>query len=166
MVELRRVGEEDWPSWRLVRHRALTESPEAFGSTLASWQGSGDTEQRWRDRLSSVPFNVVADHDGSSVGQVSATAPDDGGIIELISLWVAPEGRGRGIGDSLVAAVLDWARDHERPSVRLWVKAANAAAQRLYERHGFVPTGIVADDEVEMLRSVGAPAVGRHPSRT
>lgn len=165
VLELRRVGEDDWPAWRGVRQRALAEAPAAFGSTLAEWQGAGDTEARWRERLRAVPFNVIAEVAGTGVGQVSGTAPDADGIVDLISLWVAPDARGLGAGDALVDAVVTWSRDHG-PSVRLWVKHANAPAIRLYERHGFVPTGHTEDDEVEMQRAVHAAGARRHPSRT
>ena len=165
MLELRRVGEDDWPAWRAIRQRALAEAPAAFGSTLAEWQGAGDTEARWRDRLRAVPFNVLAEIDEAGVGQVSGTAPDGDGVIDLISLWVAPEIRGAGAGDALVDSVVTWSRDQERPSVRLWVKRENARAVRLYERHGFVPTGQTTRDEVEMQRTLHAATASRHPSR-
>lgn len=165
MFELRRVGEDDWQEWRAVRHRALAEAPAAFGSTLAEWQGAGDREHRWRKRLRDVPFNVVGSIDGAPVGQVSGTASDDTGVHDLISLWVAPEARGAGVGDALVAAVVAWARDGDAGGVRLWVKEANGAAIRLYERHGFVLTGTSEHDEVEMHRAVHSAAARRHPSR-
>ncbi|WP_325004908.1 hypothetical protein [Intrasporangium sp.] len=80
------VGENDWPVWRHLRRAALTESPAAFGSTLAQWSGAGDTERRWRARLTSVALNLVLTMDGEPVGLVSATAPGADGHVELISL--------------------------------------------------------------------------------
>ena len=37
--------------------------------------------------------------------------------------------------------VLDWARAQGHDQVRAWVSEGNLAAERLYARHGFVPTG-------------------------
>jgi ribosomal protein S18 acetylase RimI-like enzyme len=122
---------------------ALREAPDAFSSTLAQWQGEGDTEARWRARLSAVALNIVADLDGESAGMVSATAMDRDAAVELISMWVAPFARGRGIGDSLVAAVIQWARQRPARSVSLAVVESNEHAVALYRRHGFTDAGAI-----------------------
>jgi ribosomal protein S18 acetylase RimI-like enzyme len=122
---------------------ALREAPYAFGSTLAEWQGDGDTEARWRARLTTVPGNFVAYLDGVAVGIVSGTAPDESGTIDLISMWVAPFARGRGAGDALVSAVIEWARTQSATQVGLAVVERNGAATALYRRHGFVDTGAI-----------------------
>ncbi len=64
VIDVRTVGVEDWRLWRDLRLEALREAPYAFGSTLAEWQGEGDTEVRWRARLSTVRLNVVATSTG------------------------------------------------------------------------------------------------------
>jgi ribosomal protein S18 acetylase RimI-like enzyme len=51
-------------------------------------------------------------------------------------MWVSPKARGRGVGDRLIGAVVEWAR-----AVTLAVSEGNAAATALYRRHGFVDTG-------------------------
>ena len=119
---LEHLTPEDWSRWRHVRLEALAEAPNAFGSSLY-WGGHGDTEKRWRDRLQDVPLNVLAVIDGRGVGQVSGTAPADQGNVELISLWVAPDVRGRGIGDALVRAVVQWAQAHGAAIVKLAVQS-------------------------------------------
>jgi len=60
MITAQQLCEDDWALWRTLRQAALAEAPGAFGSTLAEWTGAGDTEARWRARLVTVPFNVVA----------------------------------------------------------------------------------------------------------
>lgn len=141
MIEIQYLTPDDWSLWRELRLEALAESSHAFGSTLADWTGPGDTEQRWRARLTDVPCNIVLRLDGSPAGMVGAHLRDDG-TVELISLWVAPAARGRGVGDAAVRAVLDWAAPRE---VVLSVKSANATAAALYRRHGFLDAGPSSD---------------------
>ncbi|MGI3784241.1 MAG: GNAT family N-acetyltransferase [Janthinobacterium lividum] len=148
---------DDWWRWRTLRLAALAQAPEAFGSTLAEWTGDGDTEERWRRRLSEVPHNLVLAVDGLDVGMVSLTAPDGHAPPEVIGMWVAPDARGTGVGDAAVEAVLDVAAEaHPGSAVALSVYAGNATARRLYARHGFVDAGPSPDGEGE-LRMVHRP---------
>jgi GNAT superfamily N-acetyltransferase len=63
------------------------------------------------------------------------------GAAAVIAMWVDPRYRGRGVGDALVGHVASWASGRGCDRLFLWVTDVNVAAQRLYERHGFVPTG-------------------------
>ena len=56
-------------------------------------------------------------------------------------MYVRPRGRGRGVGEALVAAVIGWAADRRATSVHLWVTETNAPARALYQRCGFALTG-------------------------
>lgn len=136
-MSLSRLGPAHWQRWRALRRAALAEAPDAFASTLAEWSKEGDTEDRWRRRLEAVPLNLAARMAGRDVGMVSATAPEDG-EVELISLWVAPEARGRGLAGELVGAVVAWAREVGATRLVLGVREHNAPAIALYRRHGFV----------------------------
>ncbi len=139
MVHLKVLTPNDWRLWRRVRLAALQEAPTAFGSVLADWQGDGDREERWRHRLTTVSFNVIADADGDPAGMVSGGWIDQD--VELMSLWVAPFARGQGVGDRLVETVVQWARNQHAPRVILSVKDHNAFAIRLYRRQGFREVG-------------------------
>jgi len=72
----------------------------------------------------------------------SATAPADG-EVELISMWVAPFARGRGVGDALVAAVSSWATDKQACRITLKVFDHNRPAIGLYRRQGFTDYGTI-----------------------
>lgn len=154
VVKLQQLSPDDWRLWRIVRLQALEEAPYAFGTSLSDWQGEGDRESRWRNRLDDVPFNVVAAVDGRPVGQVSGTDLDDRLSVELISMWVAAISRGTGIGEALIDAVVGWAEGIGAQGVSLAVKDANSHAIALYERAGFVDRGVSADtpDERTMTR--------------
>jgi len=145
MIELRVLTPDDWRTWRALRLAALAEAPEAFGSQLADWQGQGDREERWRARLS-IPgsYNVVAVLDGQPAGMGSGVLEGEG-TAELISMWVCPQARGKGIGDRLIAAVERWARQAGMTTLRLSVADDNEPAAALYQRHGLRLTGELGD---------------------
>lgn len=141
-MEVRVVGPDDWADWRLMRLRSLSENPESFASSVTMWTGDRDTEANWRERLSLPGACLLAYDDGSPVGMVGAQPTEAG--VELISMWVAAEVRGQGIGGQLIDAVIDWADG--RP-LRLRVIDGNTAALSSYESRGFVLQPGRADDE-------------------
>ncbi|MDN3242534.1 GNAT family N-acetyltransferase [Glycomyces tritici] len=138
MIEVRALGAEDWRLWRDLRLAALGEAPYAFASRLADWQGPSGTEERWRARLSgSNTHDLVAEDRGTPVGMASGIETADPAAVALIAMWVAPQARGRGVGDALIAAVEQWARRSGARSLLLSVAAGNTAAAALYRRNGF-----------------------------
>jgi RimJ/RimL family protein N-acetyltransferase len=152
VIEAVNVTPDGWRLWRDLRLAALTEASGAFGSTLEEWSGSADTEKRWRARLEAMPLNLVITCDGEPAGMVSATGPTGDRPPELISMWVAPSSRGRGVGDEGIRQVLAWAGENfSGRSVELSVKTDNDHAIRLYERHGFVDAGPSRDGPDERL---------------
>ena len=138
VLELRRIGPDDWAMWRAVRLAALAEAPDAFGSRLADWTDA--PEQRWRERLTGDWHNLVAVLDGAPVGMASGLLPAEG-PVHVHSMWVAPSARGHGVGDALIDTIVAWAAEQRPGPVILSVRTANTAAIALYERHGFVDAG-------------------------
>ncbi|MGV9621322.1 N-acetyltransferase family protein [Streptomyces tendae] len=67
----------------------------------------------------------------ASDGAVAGVMVLEGG--ELSQLYLAPERRGRGIGDRFVAL----AKERRADGLSLWTFQVNAPARRFYERHGF-----------------------------
>ena len=146
---LRALDVDDWALWRELRLEALREVPDAFGAKLSDWQGSGDTEARWRERFTTVPLNVIALLDGKPAGMVGALAVD-GNTVELISMWVAPFARGQGVSDALIQAIVSWAEKQRADQLVLSVRNNNARAIALYARSGFIDAGpdpTIADGE-------------------
>jgi len=159
-VRLVVVTPEDWQAWRELRLRALAEAPYAFSSTLADWEAA--PEARWRDRLAvadSRSFLALAG--GRAVGMASGIPGDEQGTVELVSMYVAPEGRSLGVADALVHDVEAWALEVGAARLCLGVRATNDRARRVYERHGLVVTGERERDtpdeplELEMSKELG-----------
>jgi ribosomal protein S18 acetylase RimI-like enzyme len=66
----------------------------------------------------------------------------DQGEWYVTAVSVKPEARGRGVGTALLEDAVARSRDAGMTSIALDVDAKNSGARRLYERHGFVVTGI------------------------
>jgi GNAT superfamily N-acetyltransferase len=141
-----------------VRLAALRDAPYAFGSTFEAEVGA--SEDSWRLRLADRA-RFVAERDGQVVGTVAGGSSGFEGTAALTALWVDPKARGRGVGESLVNTVLDWAEHSGYGRVVLWVVDGNESAERLYRRTGFKRTGAVqtvrpgdARVEYEMFRAL------------
>ena len=74
------------------------------------------------------------------VGYAGLCDYPDEAFVQTIA--VAPAAQGTGLGSRLLVALLDEAARRRQRTVSLEVRADNAAAQRLYDRHGFVRTGV------------------------
>jgi ribosomal protein S18 acetylase RimI-like enzyme len=164
-MRVRTVQAGDWREYREIRLAALKDAPSAFAST---WQQEAARSPRqWRERAAlshaglSRTIVVAVDDSGRWIGLAGGYRPGDGGAdAELISMWVAPDCRCRGVGYALARAVLSWAADHGGRVIGLWVNAANRPAISLYEQVGFCRTGEIAplpsdptQQEVRMLRN-------------
>jgi len=152
---VRTLRPAEWELYREVRLRALADAPEAFGST---WEReSAFPESRWRQRLEqrttflavdlsvepSVGLSVgAADGVGAPLG-LAGLVPDeeDPEAAELVSMWVAPEARGRGVAELLIEAAWRQCSREGLPRLSLWVVEGNTRAERLYSRLGFSRTG-------------------------
>ncbi len=139
------VTEDNWRTYRDVRLAALLDTPRAFANTYAV--SAAYSDESWLARLTSMSV-FLAMVDDRPVGTVSIwhglDQPDD--EIYLIGMWVSASVRGRGVGDLLVSTALDAAGQDGYARVHLEVAQENLPAQRLYERHGFTPTGTSWDN--------------------
>src|SRR5271169_189844 len=137
MVLVRETVMADWQAWRDIRLLALRAAPDAFSSTYAEQARLG--EDYWRQRvtggglfLACIPEASTFEPAGMAGGYQAAP-----GTVELISMFVRPQARCRGVGEALIDVVTGWARERDAASVHLWVTETNKHARLLYERCGF-----------------------------
>ncbi|MFR9673764.1 GNAT family N-acetyltransferase [Streptomyces sp. TR06-5] len=83
----------------------------------------------------------IAELDGVRAGCVMCVADAAPGTARLRLLLVEPSARGHGIGDRLVRACLDFAREAGYRETVLWTNSVLDAARHLYRRAGFTLTG-------------------------
>lgn len=148
---LRRLTPDDWAVLRDVRLRALTDSPDAFGSTLDRERDFDEKE--WRRRT--VRPVWVAEVDDRPMAMAGVFSND--GVLQVWGMWTDPGHRGRGHARALLDALIGQAVAEGRP-VALHVNIANPGARAFYEGYGFVGTGELeplrpgSDQRIELMR--------------
>jgi RimJ/RimL family protein N-acetyltransferase len=128
--------------WRDLRIRALADAPEAFSTTVA--EASAWDDHEWQRRTEAFAAGsdramFVAEVGDRWVG--CAGAYRETGPHEVISVWVAPDHRGCGVGETVVGAAVAWSRSQGATRVVLHVMPENLHAIAMYERLGFRLTG-------------------------
>jgi len=156
-IAIRRLNVGDEETLRIIRLEALSDDPDAFGSTYE--READRTAEDWQRWFTGGAVFVAQGGDGAPVGIAAGYRDINGApVIYLVSMWVSPPHRGTGTAGDLVTSVLAWAESEGAEAVRLNVVGGNIRASKLYERHGFYPTGntIVRERdgavEVEMQR--------------
>lgn len=139
---IRQIGPDDWADWRSLCQRSLADEPESS----AQLPRGDDSETHWRAQIGSLAC-FVAFEDGEPVGLIAGALTD--GAVEIIALWVDPQGRRRGTGRQLIESLVRWGDG--RP-LNLWIRADNLAAFRAYAVAGFaVQDGETADGRRQMV---------------
>jgi ribosomal protein S18 acetylase RimI-like enzyme len=146
--------------FKSIRLAALKDSPTAFGSTFAreSQLSDADWLQRATDWNSdrSVAYLAIDDPTArdeprrTACGEPRRTAcgiaaayldEHDPRTAHLVSMWVAPTHRRRGVGRLLIDAINAWAQTKRATNLQLMVTNINKSAIDFYEQLGFAMTG-------------------------
>jgi ribosomal protein S18 acetylase RimI-like enzyme len=167
MIVLKPITLADVASFKTIRLCALQDTPLAFGSTYAKELQFSDAD--WQKRVDHWNGDNAAAYlawDGvHPCGIVGChLRPGDPTVAHLVSMWVAPTHRRRGVGQLLVNRIIDWARSRNAHSLSLMVTSSNDPAIRFYFQLGFAKTGRTEpypNDaslvEYEMIRSIDNP---------
>ena len=161
MTRIRALGDADAEAYVTIRHHALLDAPLAFAASPGD--DIAASAAAVREQLARVPESMIfGAFDPQLVGVVGLYRDRHQKAAHKVHLWgmyVAPSHRRRGIAAALVAAAIDHGRTLPGASwVHLAVSEATPAAQRLYERAGFVVWGT----EPEALRHDGRSVVEHH----
>ena len=137
MVLVRATTIADWQALREIRLQALRDAPNGFSSTHAREAAFGDEEWHRRATRDGSFLAFLPEVSPAGLGGGFLEAP---GTVELISMFVRPQARGRGVGEAIIDAVVGWAIQKNATTVHLWVTETNSRARLLYERCGFTVT--------------------------
>lgn len=144
MIEVLRLGPDDWQRYRAIRLASLRDTPDAFWATTAGEEAQ--PEAWWRDRLTTEDrLTLLAVDDGVDAGTMGGGPHhEDPGDGLLYAVWVAPAARGGGAAEALIEAAIAWARQRGHRRLRLDVGDHNVRAAAFYARVGFIPTGVAS----------------------
>jgi [ribosomal protein S18]-alanine N-acetyltransferase len=137
--ERRTVGETDV----VLRPMTLADLDQVLELERAVFGAEAWTRQMLVGELEQQPasrYYLVADDAGRVVGYAGLLGAGWQG--DVLTLAVATNRWGNGIGSALLEALLAEAARRGCTEVFLEVRADNARAQRLYRRHGFTEIGI------------------------
>lgn len=164
-VQIREALPSDALKLRNLRLEALKTHPEAFG---ADYETDKNTPLSvWEQNLQPNPNAAVfvAESNSDLIGSSGITRSKFQKMSHNAVIWgvyVSGEYRRGKIGERLINACLNWAREKNLVSVKLSAVTTNAAAIRLYVKCGFQVYGVepkvlkVEDDfydELLMIRS-------------
>lgn len=115
------------------------------------------SRQGWRRFLKKPRTVFVCRNDGKVLAAAVLLLRANSLKARLYSIAVAPEARGRGLGQALLAACERHARQNARNALSLEVRASNEAAINLYRKAGFEAAGVISgyyDDGENALRMI------------
>ena len=135
---VRRILPDEVDRYRELRLRALRDSPAAFTATwddesrmpLEAWAARVDAS------VAGASVIVVADTGEELIGLAGGIPWE--GRARVVSVWVAPAWRGRGLARRLIESVCEWAGGAGYTEAQIETALTNPGPQALYLQLGFV----------------------------
>lgn len=124
----------------VLRRAAVSDLDSIMAIENATFESDAWSRSVMKSELqNSNTYYLVASHDttGTIDGYAGLLAPHGGAQADIQTIAVSEPARGRGLGRSLMSALLSEARSREATEVFLEVRADNPTAERLYLALGF-----------------------------
>jgi GNAT superfamily N-acetyltransferase len=145
LLAVRRVGPGDVEAWARLRVGLMASEELVSPGTDAAIELEASIVAWLRERLDSPSFGAfVAEEDGRVVGSggisIYDVPPGPGPATReayVMSMFTEPDARGRGVARTVLAALLDFARQAGGVG-RVWLRAS-AMGRPAYLRAGFEP---------------------------
>lgn len=151
-----RLEAEDLPIFKAIRLESLKLAPQSFANTLEDWSSLSDGE--WLDRMKLPVFALLKGQEPVGImGLKLQRGKKRSHRATIIMVYLRENERGSGFADSLLQAVMGFAKGVGVRQLELNVNHTNTRAIRFYERHGFkvvgtIPAALIDDgNEVDEL---------------
>lgn len=133
---VRPLRADDWPAVESVFREGIDTGHATFEANPPSWEAF--------DAGRHPDLRIVAVDGSGLLGWAAASPvsnrPVYSGVVEH-SVYVAASARGRGVGSSLLAGLVDLAEAHGIWTIQSSIFPENSASLRLHHRHGFREVG-------------------------
>ncbi|MFC4224552.1 GNAT family N-acetyltransferase [Lysinibacter cavernae] len=144
-VDLVVIDRSHWQPLRELRLEMLADTPTAYIESLAQSLAFIDEEWVFRAQRNESPHCVGLAAADSATGRWVATMSayiDNGGLAQLVTVYISPGYRGAGLAEWMLEHIFDWVRTSSAATeMNLFVHEQNARAIGFYERVGFATTG-------------------------
>ena len=132
----------------------LADGPPAVADYLLLRERAGLSPRRQDQvrgalRGSWAAVHILHEIDAKTVG-MGRLLGDGGRYFHVVDMAVLPEHQRRGLGDTILTALLERVRSGAPPGAYVNL-VADAPGRQLYARHGFAPT---APDSISMARTL------------
>jgi hypothetical protein len=99
-MNVEKLSASDWIRFKAIRLASLQDSPDAFGSIYSEEYARPDSD--WISQVNDL-LTFIGMIEGKDLGIVRVAFDDnDRKSCWLLSMWVSPSARGKGLGDLLI----------------------------------------------------------------
>ena len=141
-IEITKLQVSEWQFYKALRLRALKEETKAFASRYEDQVKH--TDKQWQNRLTTGEYMLFAKLNGQLVGMMVGYIPNsdkDKYTADIVSVYVVPEARGKGISKMLMTELLKRLKEGGITKANLTVNKGQLTAVNLYKKFGFETTG-------------------------
>lgn len=135
-MQLQPFTPEHWPAAKAIYEAGIATGHATFTTEAPTWE-------EW-DNGHLAHSRLVALHEARLVGWAALSAVSGrcvyGGVAE-VSVYIAPEARGQGVGRQLLAALIASSEAHNMWTLQAGIFPENHASVRLHESLGFRQVG-------------------------